>query len=212
LTSLEDALHAAECGADAVGFIFYPPSPRFISPTDAKRIIERLPGHVAKVGVFVNQHAAEVKKTSEYCNLNLIQLHGDESPKYCQQFSPETIVKTVFDRKSGSLEDLQSYRVRAFLVDARRQGLYGGTGLVADWGFAARIRESYPLILAGGLKEGNVSEAIRVVHPHAMDINSGVEKAPGKKDQEKMKNLIRMIKDTDQMEDSLPIRIFCGDA
>ena len=194
ITNLEDALCAAACGADAVGFIFHPPSPRYITPEQAREIIAALPENIVKVGVFVNRDAEEVAQTLEDCGLDLIQLHGDESPEYCRRFPPERVIKAAFLRCVEDLIALDAYAVRAFLVDFREAGRYGGTGKRTDWKFAARLGEAYPLILAGGLSSENIGEALAAVAPGAVDINSGIEKSPGIKDHDRMRRIIGMIR------------------
>jgi len=193
ITRIEDALCAAESGANAVGFIFHPASPRYIAPERAKAIIAGLPAGIATVGVFVNREAEEVARTAEECGLDMIQLHGDESPEYCRRFPPEQIIKAVFPARPEDLTTLGAYDVRAFLVDYREAGRSGGTGKRADWKLAARIREAHPLILAGGLAMENIGEAIATVAPDAVDLNSGVETAPGIKDHEKIRRIVGMI-------------------
>jgi phosphoribosylanthranilate isomerase len=194
ITRLEDALCAAECGADAMGFIFHPASPRCIAPERAREIIAELPGKITKVGVFVNREAKEVERTMEVCGLDLIQLHGDESPSYCRLFPSERVIKVVSPRTPEELGKLGTYRVRAFLADARDADHYGGTGKRADWELAAKLGESHPLILAGGLDAGNIAEALAAVSPNAVDINSGCERAPGIKDHDRMRQIIGMIR------------------
>jgi phosphoribosylanthranilate isomerase len=198
ITRLEDALCAAESGADAVGFIFHPASPRYIAAEGAKAIIARLPAGIATVGVFVNRPAEEVERTAEACGLDLIQLHGDESPAYCHLFAPRRVIKAVSPRTPEELLGLAGYEVRAFLVDARDPGRYGGTGKRADWELAAKLGEAHPLILAGGLDAGNIAEALAAVAPCAVDINSGCESAPGIKDHERIREIVRMTRDISQ--------------
>jgi phosphoribosylanthranilate isomerase len=198
ITRLEDALCAAECGADAVGFIFHPASPRYIAPERAGEIIAQLPGEITKVGVFVNREEKEVKRTMGACSLDLIQLHGDEPPAYCRLFPSERVIKAVSPRAPEELGELGEYRVRAFLVDARDAGRYGGTGKRSDWKLAAELGKLYPLILAGGLDEGNIAEAIAAVAPRAVDINSGCERAPGIKDHDRLRRIIKMTRDMTQ--------------
>ena len=194
ITRLEDALCAAACGADAVGFIFHPASPRCTTPDRARSIIARLPQGIVTVGVFVNQAKETVEKTVEACGIDLIQLHGDEAPAYCLHFPPERVIKAVSPRTPGELRSLDAYRVRAFLIDRRDQSRYGGTGKLADWSLAAELRRMRPLILAGGLNPGNIEEALAVVMPQAVDINSGCESAPGIKDHALMQLMIGMIR------------------
>jgi phosphoribosylanthranilate isomerase len=197
ITNKEDALFAASCGTDALGFIFYPPSPRYISPEKARTIIDCLPPEVVKVGVFVNQDAKEVERIRQYCGLDLMQLHGDETPDYCRRFEPSLLIKALSLQNDAELDALGRYEVRAVLVDARDKGLYGGTGLKSNWDLAVKVKKAHSLILSGGLKEENINEAIASVFPQAVDINSGIESAPGKKDHGKLRNVIELIRNID---------------
>jgi phosphoribosylanthranilate isomerase len=193
ITNEEDALYAAGCGADALGFIFYPPSPRYIAPANALRIIRKLPAHIVHVGVFVNESTQEVLRIAELCGLDFIQLHGDESVEYCLGFTPETIIKAVELRDENDLENASRYNAAAILVDSRYAGLYGGTGKKSNWDLALKIKSKKPLILSGGLNEDNVGEALEKVAPLALDINSGVEIKPGKKDHQKLARIFDVI-------------------
>ena len=194
ITRLEDALCAATCGADAVGFIFHKESPRYIAPERAKAIIAQLPRELAKVGVFVNCKTEEVERIVEGCDIDLIQLHGDESPAYCRLFPPERVIKAVSPKSPEELRALDVYDVRAFLIDARDAGRYGGTGKRADWNLAAALKKTLPLILAGGLDMENIQAALTAVAPRAVDINSGCELAPGIKDHDRMRRIIGLIR------------------
>ena len=197
ITNKEDALCAAQCGAAALGFIFYPPSPRYIKPADARKIVSALPAEMVKVGVFVNESVTEVKRIVEYCGLDMIQLHGDESPAYCRQYPAAQIIKAVELKNEADLVYANSYHVGAILVDSRHAGLYGGTGKKANWELAYRIKKKKSLILSGGLNEGNIAEAIKAVRPNALDINSGVELRPGKKDHAKLTRIFAIIRRAD---------------
>lgn len=194
ITNVDDALCAAACGADAVGFIFHPASPRCIAPARAKEIIAALPADLVKVGVFVNRETEEVAQISGECGLDLIQLHGEETPVYCRRFPPERLIKAVSPRTAEELRALDAYDVRAFLADFREPGRYGGTGKRADWELAAMLGRVRPLILAGGLTEENIAEALAAVAPQAVDINSGIERAPGVKDHDRMRRIVAIIR------------------
>jgi len=198
ITNLEDACYVAECGADALGFIFYAYSPRYVAPERAKEIIEKIPHGITKVGVFVNHDVLEVKRTAEFCGLDLIQLHGDESPRYCRQFRSSVLIKGFSPREEGDLRKLRSYRARAILVDACDPTRYGGTGKRSDWRLAVKVKETHRLILAGGLHVDNIREAIEIVSPHAVDINSGVESSPGRKDHGKVRSIIGIVHGIDE--------------
>jgi phosphoribosylanthranilate isomerase len=194
ITNIDDALCAAESGADAVGFIFHPASPRYMAPQRVKEIVAALPRGITTVGVFVNREAEEIARTVEHCGLDLIQLHGDESPEYCRRFAPERIIKAVFPGTPEDLATLTAYRVRAFLVDFRDADRCGGTGKRTDWKLAARLAKERPLILAGGLTLENIGEALVAVAPDSVDINSGIEKAPGIKDHDRMRRIIGIVR------------------
>ena len=192
ITNVEDALCAAENGAAAVGFIFYPPSPRYIDPQKARGIIDRLPACLVKVGVFVNEKEQVISQIFKDCRLDMLQLHGDETPAFCGRFPSRRVIKALELKDEEDTGRAGNFDVAAILVDARHTGLYGGTGKTANWELARRI--SQPLILSGGLKEDNVIEGLQQVRPAALDINSGVEERPGKKDAAKIERILRIIK------------------
>lgn len=194
ITRLEDAVCAAECGADALGFIFYPVSPRHVSPETALSIIRELPDDMIRIGVFVNQNPFDIIDMVHFCSLDLIQLHGDESPEDCRRFPAERVIKAVSSGMDCDPETLAAYPVRALLLDHRDAQCYGGTGKTSDWRLARIIRTIRPLILAGGLREDNIQEAIRAVAPDGVDLNSGVEQSPGKKDPGKIRRIIEIIR------------------
>ncbi len=200
ITDLEDALFAVACGVEALGFIFYNRSPRHITPSDARRIITALPPEVAMVGVFVNQKPDEVQQIFDDCGLDYIQLHGDETPAYCRRFPPSLLIKAVSLTGEAELPALASYQVRAMLVDSRDAGRYGGTGRRANWALARRVKENRPLILSGGLKAENIAAALAEVSPAAVDINSGVEIAPGRKDRDKVRRVVDIIRSKDEIK------------
>ena len=193
ITNIEDACFAAASGADAIGFIFHPPSPRYVTPEIVKGIIEELPYAVITVGVFVNLDCMEVKRIVDLCRLDMVQLHGAESPDFCRQFPRAQVIKAIALRKEADLAPMREYPVRAMLVDAFDPQRHGGTGEKADWALAAKAKSTHPLILAGGLSLANIQEAIKAVSPDAVDINSGVESAPGRKDHAKVKEIIELV-------------------
>jgi phosphoribosylanthranilate isomerase len=195
ITNIDDARHACACGVDALGFVFHPASPRAVTPLQAREIVADLPPGVATVGVFVNADADRVRETVRFCGLDLIQLHGDESPGFCRQFDPAAVIKAVPPAAATDTAGLEQYRVRALLVDAREGSRYGGTGKTADWELAARLARRRPLILAGGLGPDNIAAALAAVRPQAVDLNSGIEAAPGRKDPVKVALLVRLIRD-----------------
>jgi phosphoribosylanthranilate isomerase len=193
ITNIEDACFAAASGADAIGFIFHPPSPRYVTPETVKKIIEELPHHIITVGVFVNMDSQEVKRIMTLCSLDMVQLHGAESPAFCSQFPRSRVIKALALRGEDDLAPLHEYPVKAMLVDAFDPQRHGGTGERADWALAAKVKEHHPLILAGGLSLANIQEAIKAIAPDAVDINSGVESAPGHKDHIKVKEIIELV-------------------
>lgn len=187
ITSYRDASMALSLGADALGFNFFPRSPRYIAPAAARRIVDRLPPFVTKVAVYVNaSDLYELEKDALNAGVDVLQLHGDETPEYCREFSHWRLIKTLRIGEGFLPEDLEKYPVSAFLLDTRNPRLYGGTGKTFDWKLAGTIRTKRPLILAGGLCAENVADAIRTVRPYAVDVCSGVESAPGKKERRKL--------------------------
>jgi phosphoribosylanthranilate isomerase len=197
ITNAEDASAAVAAGADALGFIFYQKSPRYVVPAVAAAIIAELPPLVTPVGVFVNEGLATVRSIMDTCGLALAQLHGDENASYCRELSRPTM-KGLRLKDRSSLLALAEYRgrgaVRGFVLDAFSEKAYGGTGQTTDWGLAADVAKTTPILLAGGLTPDNVAEAIRTVHPYAVDVSSGVESAPGKKDHAKISAFIDAVR------------------
>ena len=193
ITNLEDALMAVEAGADALGFVFFSGSPRNISPEQAAAIICRLPPFVQTVGLFVNEEPATVNSVADRCGLDLVQLHGEESPDYCSAVK-RRIIKAFRVKDASTLDEISNYRVAAFLLDAWSPAAHGGTGTTFNWEIAARAAALHSIILAGGLTPENVAGAVATVNPYAVDVSSGVESAPGKKDAGKVSSFIRSCK------------------
>jgi phosphoribosylanthranilate isomerase len=194
ITNPPDALAAAEFGADALGFIFYKSSPRNVSLEDAAGIVQSLPPHIVKVGVFVDAPEEEVRKAIAACGLNLLQFHGNESPEYCVQFGLMSM-KAFRIKDAASLEDLPRYPTDAWLLDSYVADKAGGTGEKFNWELAREAGTlGKPIFLAGGLNPANVADAVRVAQPYAVDVSSGVEAFPGKKDLEKVKAFIAAAK------------------
>ena len=195
VTSFNDAIMAANYGASALGFIFYEKSPRYINPEILKTWISNVPSSVKKVGVFVNKDVDKVNKIVEELNLGMVQLHGDESPEYCNQMIRPVIKVFRVNNKFDSIM-LNNYQVATFLFDTYNKENRGGTGESFDWQSILQLNTEIPVILSGGLNADNVLEGIEVVKPSAVDVNSGVEAAPGKKDEEIIKNLFTILKNT----------------
>ena len=197
ITNLPDGMAAAEEGADALGFVFYEGSPRFLRIEAAAEIIRQLPALVVKVGLFVNAPEDLVVRAASECGLNLLQFHGDEPPDYCLQFGLMSM-KAFRIRDMESLKLLADYPTDAWLLDAYAPDQVGGTGKTFNWELAAEAQTwGRPIFLAGGLKSENVAEAIRQVRPYAVDVSSGVEAAPGKKDHAKLRAFIQAAKGAD---------------
>ncbi len=216
MTNKADALAACEAGADAVGFIFFPQSPRYILPEQALKIIRSLPLEVCKVGVFVNTDQANLQDIVDYCGLDLIQLHGSESAEFCRLFPAARVIKSLSPHTLADIEAADVYETRAILVDAPRlvrdgeagDPQYGGTGRLANWEMAKALKARHRLILAGGLKADNVAEAIAAVEPDALDFNSGVEISPRHKDLEKIRRVIELVRRIDSEKAVTKEKIF----
>jgi len=193
ITNEDDALQAVDAGADALGFVFYNLSPRCITFAAAERIIRRLPPFVSAVGVFVNNPATFIASAVERSGIGVVQLHGDESPAFCAGLRYK-VVKAFRVRDITSLEAIRNFPVSGYLLDAYVPGTYGGTGLAFNWETARVAKQYGPIILAGGLKPSNVLKAVETVAPYGIDVSSGVESAPGKKDHAKVAELIRRAK------------------
>lgn len=203
ITNLNDARVAAEAGADLLGFIFYPRSPRYIAPDRACKIVTPIQNYefrVRFVGVFVNESLERVRQVMHQARLDLAQLHGSESAEMVQELTPR-VYKSLRPRDaSEGRSGMEKYRsalngnTPAFIVDAFNEKLFGGTGERGDWNIAAEIARDFPILLAGGLNPQNVAEAIRTVHPWGVDVSSGVERVPGVKDRDKVWEFIRNAK------------------
>ena len=195
ITNKEDALWAVECGADAIGFIFYNKSPRCIGADQAKAIIAALPPFVTTVGVFVNEDFNDIRDTAFLAGISAIQLHGDESPSYCNLVEGK-LIKAIRVKNDKSIDILKKYAVDAFLLDGFDQKSFGGSGLTFDWKLAEKAKQFGRIILAGGLTPDNVEEAVKKVVPYGVDVSSGVEKSPGIKDKKKVREFIFRAKNS----------------
>ncbi|MDH4101139.1 MAG: phosphoribosylanthranilate isomerase, partial [Nitrospirota bacterium] len=188
-----DALEAAHLGADALGFNFYPKSPRYIDPEKAREIIRELPPFVTVVGLFVNEDTVRVEEIADRCGIDILQFHGDETPEYCAGFS-RRVIKAFRIKDREDLDYLRAFNVSAHLLDAYSESAYGGTGKTFNWELAAEAKAMGRVILAGGLTPRNVADAVGTVGPYAVDVASGVESAPGRKDPALMAEFIRRAK------------------
>lgn len=192
ITNIEDALFAVSLGVDALGFVFAE-SRRRITAVDARKIIDMLPQSVLKVGVFVNEEEKRVREILELCYLDALQFHGDELPEYIQKFREKTI-KSFRIKDKRSLKAIPKYKANAYLLDAYSPKQYGGTGKTFNWDSAIEAKKFGPIILAGGLNPDNIEEAIKKVQPCAVDVSSGVESYPGKKDKKKLEEFVKRVR------------------
>lgn len=193
ITNLEDAKHAVKSGADALGFNFFEGSSRFVTPERAADIIRRMPEHISKIGVFVDADRKHIHDVIEFAKLSAVQLHGHEGPDDLVDYEISAIkvfrVSVNFD-----VEVMRNYIVEAFLLDTYKEGALGGTGQTFDWQLAIKAKEYGRIILSGGLTPDNIEAAVRFVQPYGVDVSSGVEARPGKKDPQKVLDFIARAK------------------
>ena len=198
IKTLNDALAAIDSGADYLGFNFYPKSVRFIEKSacaEITSVLKREHSQIKLVGVFVNSSVDEIKDILQTCHLDLAQLHGDETPEIFSQFAPHAF--RAFRGIPESNAGYERHEVPAMLIDAAVKGVYGGSGVTADWTAAAELAKKYPLLLAGGLTPENVADAVRQVQPWGVDVASGVESAPGEKDAGKMSAFVNAVREVE---------------
>ena len=194
ITRIKDALLAADSGADAVGFIFYKKSPRYISPEAAGEIIQKLPPFITSVGVFVSEQEEIVKNTVSLCQLDAVQLHGDEPADFLAG-APFKKIRAIRVKDSNSLDIISDYQAGStFVLDAFHPDVHGGTGLSFDWSLTRDYLDDYNIIIAGGLKADNVANVIEEFNPYGVDVSSGVEIEPGVKDPDKLCNFIKIAR------------------
>ncbi|MCE5194800.1 MAG: phosphoribosylanthranilate isomerase [Nitrospiraceae bacterium] len=195
ITNLDDALAAVDFGADALGFVFFKKSPRCITPSNAKKIIKKLPPFITTVGLFVNEGRDKMETISKLAGLNAIQLHGNETSSACN-IKGCKIIKAIRIESISNLELITKYKdkVSAILLDTYSSAKFGGTGKIFNWDIALEAKKFGRIILAGGLNPENISEAVNYVQPYAVDVSSGVEAEKGRKDHKKMKMFIERAK------------------
>ena len=196
ITNIEDAEHCVSLGVDALGFNFYKESPRYIEPNKTQEITHFLPPFVSTVGVFVNTDADDINKISEQCNLDYVQLHGDESPNDCLKIKAK-VIKALRIENEDDIQSISQFQglATSLLLDTKSESAYGGTGKVFDWGIALKAKDyDMPVILSGGLNAENIARAIGFVNPYAVDICSGIESSPGIKDYNKLEELLSVIR------------------
>ena len=197
ITNTEDARAAADLGADALGFIFVVGTPRYVRPRDAERIISELPPFITTVGVFADASPETISQTVQICGLNAAQLHGSETPEYCREVGARhavPLIKAFRVKDRHSLSSVLEYKVSAYLLDTYVKGKKGGTGEIFNWDLAREAKTYGRIIVAGGLTPEDVAQAVRHVEPYAVDVGSGVEASPGKKDHEKIGAFIENVR------------------
>ncbi len=195
ITNIQDAKASVAAGCDALGFVFYKKSSRYIVPKKAKKIIDKLPKRIFKIGVFVNGTEKSVKDIAKSCNLDILQFHGDESPEFCRKFPKYRIIKAFRVKDSIDLENVLRYKTFAYLFDTFTKSNIGGTGKKFDWKLIRHIGKiKRPIFLSGGLTAHNVKQALRIVKPQWVDVSSSVESEPGKKSVKKVQEFIRVVK------------------
>ncbi|HUC86460.1 MAG TPA: phosphoribosylanthranilate isomerase [Candidatus Acidoferrales bacterium] len=194
ITNATDAEAAVAAGADALGLMFYADSPRHVSLEQAQTLAKNMPPHILRTGVFADPEPAEVVAAIQYCQLNLLQFHGAETPEFCRQFGVMSM-KAFRVRDVESLAAMSAYSTDAFLLDGFVPGQPGGTGQTFNWELAVSAKKfGKPIFLAGGLTPENVAEAVRKVEPFGVDVSSGVEQSPGKKDARKMQEFVAAVR------------------
>jgi phosphoribosylanthranilate isomerase len=195
ITNKQDAIEASSLGADMLGFILYKNSKRHIEPKKIMDVLNEVPDTIAKVGVFVDENAKKVIEIAQDCSLDMLQFHGKESPEYCAQFKDSyKIIKAFRIQDKKSLESINNYDVDYYLLDTHVDGLKGGTGKTFDWKLIEGYELLRPVILSGGLTPENVGSAIQNVAPYGVDVSSGVEALPGKKDLKLMKEFVDNVR------------------
>lgn len=193
IRSLEEAEAAVNEGADALGFNFWPQSPRYVTPRAAKALVGRLSPIVSFVGVFVNDEAKRIAEIAAELQLNAVQLHGDESPEFCERLASIKTIKAIRVGLDFDLNVIKRYAGCTVLLDSNIKGSYGGTGQRFDWRIAIEAKQLARIILAGGLNTENVWDAITQVRPAAVDVCSGVEAEPGRKDLDKLRRFMAVV-------------------
>jgi phosphoribosylanthranilate isomerase len=196
IATVEDALAAVAAGADALGLVCVPGTPRYVAPEAAAAIVARVPPLVALVGVFADRPLEEVLGIVAALRLHAVQLHGAESAAFSRAM-PVPVIRALRVRDAASLRPLRRYPAAAFLLDAYVEGQYGGTGRTVSWDLAVQAKGPKPLVLSGGLRPDTVAEAVRRVRPYGVDASSGVESSPGRKDHRKVREFVANVRRAD---------------
>lgn len=193
ITNFRDAQCSLSAGADFLGFVFYDKSPRAVGCSKARGIIRQLPGSIKTVGVFVNESAENVRRIAKECRLDFLQFHGDESPDYCRQFKGFKVIKAFRIGKSFPAKKIGKYKSCLLLFDTFQKQAYGGTGKTFDWQLLKRVR-ARKFFVSGGLNPENIGKVLKKIRPYGVDVSSGVERRPGKKDVKLVRQFIKAVK------------------
>ena len=193
IKNLEDAIFAADYGTDAIGFVFAK-SIRKVSKEKARAIVRKLPPFVTTVGLFVNETAEDIEAACRFCGLDAIQLHGNEPPNILNKLKDFKTIKAFRIQNEKDINPIKKYKPNAILLDGYSENKMGGTGTSFDWKIVKKLKTSIPIIVAGGLTHLKVSRAIKIIKPYGVDVSSGVESAPGKKDKKLIKQFIDAVK------------------
>jgi len=197
ITNLDDAKACVKYGCDALGFVFYKKSPRYIQPEEAKNIIQDLPKNIIKIGVFVNEKEKRIRQIAKLCKLDMLQFHGNESAGFCKRFVGFKLIKAFRIKDKVDLAKILRYNTFAYLFDTFVKSKAGGTGKKFNWELLKRLgNKKEPIFLSGGLNAGNVTQAIKAAHPDWVDVSTSVELRPGEKDRKKVKKFIKVVKDS----------------
>jgi phosphoribosylanthranilate isomerase len=195
ITNLKDAKAAVDRGCDALGFVFYKKSPRYIAPQEAKEIIANLPKDAIKIGVFVNAGEKTIKDIAHFCGLDILQFHGNESVEFCQRFDNYKVIKAFKIKDKLDLPKILEYKTFAYSFDTFVKSKAGGTGKKFNWKLLKALKGiKKPIFLSGGINAKNVKDAIKTVHPDWVDVSSSLESSPGKKDHKKVREFIEAVK------------------
>ena len=195
ITNKRDAIDASSLGVDMIGFVFYKKSKRYVEPKIVRDIVNELPPFMSKVGVFVNEDKDKVRRIAGECSLDVLQFHADETPDYCAGFEDSyKVIKAFRIKDKDSLKGVNDYDVNFYMLDAYSSKDLGGTGESFDWKIAENFEFLKPVILSGGLTPDNVSSAIRMISPYGVDVSSGIEDSPGRKNLDLMKKFIEKVR------------------
>jgi len=193
ITTIDDALFCVSEGVCALGFNFYSKSPRYISPENACNIISKLPPFISAVGLFVNEPKETVENIMNITGIDTLQFHGDETAEYCLNFKAKKVIKALRIKDKNDINRIFEYDVNGYLLDSYHPDLYGGSGLAFSWNMLTSLKNRDRIIVAGGINPDNIANLLQNVIPYGIDICSGVEKAPGLKDKNKIEKIMKVV-------------------